>query len=42
MDQSKREDGTFSREKFILDEARDCYMCPARKTLTTTSHIRND
>ena len=42
IDKSKREDGTFSREDFIYDEARDCYVCPAGKTLTTTGHIRND
>jgi len=41
IDKSKREDGTFSREDFIYDEARDCYVCPTGKTLTTTGHIRN-
>ena len=41
IDKSKREDGTFSREDFIYDEARDCYVCPAGKTLTTTGHIHN-
>jgi hypothetical protein len=40
-DKSQREDGTFSRENFIYDEARDCYVCPAGKTLTTTGHIRD-
>src|SRR3990172_6147760 len=28
---SKREDGTFSREGFIYDKARDIYTCPAGK-----------
>jgi hypothetical protein len=42
IDKSKREDGTFSREDFIYDQARDCYVCPAGKNLTTTGHIRND
>src|SRR6516165_9391381 len=41
IDKSKREDGTFSREDFIYDEARDCYVCSAGKTLTTTGHIHN-
>ena len=41
IDKSKREDGTFSREDFIYDKARDCYVCPTGKTLTTTGHIRN-
>jgi transposase len=41
IDKSKREDGTFSREDFIYDEARDCYVCPAGKTLTTTGRIRD-
>jgi hypothetical protein len=42
IDKSKREDGTFSREGFIYDEARDCSVCPTGKTLTTTGHIRDD
>ena len=41
IDKSQREDGTFSRENFIYDEACDCYVCPAGKTLTTTGHIRD-
>src|SRR5215510_5992380 len=35
IDKSAREDGTFSREDFIYDEAQDRYVCPAGKTLTT-------
>ena len=41
IDKSERKDGTFSREDFTYDEARDCYVCPAGKTLTTTGHIHN-
>src|SRR3954470_2022030 len=42
IDKSKRDDGTFSREDFIYDEAQDIYTCPAGKTLTTTGHISTD
>ena len=42
IDKSKRGDGTFSREDFIYDEARDIYTCPAGKTMTTTGHISTD
>jgi transposase len=42
IDKSKREDGTFSREDFRFDEERNVYVCPAGKTLTTTSHIGPD
>ena len=42
IDKSERKDGTFSREDFTYDEARDCYVCPAGKTLTTTGHIRDN
>jgi hypothetical protein len=41
IDKSTREDGTFSRDDFFYDEVRDCYLCPAAKTLTTTGHIRS-
>jgi hypothetical protein len=34
-----REDGTFSREDFTFDRARDIYTCPAGKTLTTTREV---
>jgi hypothetical protein len=27
IDKSRRDDGTFSREDFIYDEARDCCIC---------------
>jgi len=40
-DRSKREDGTFSREDFTFDKARDIYTCPAGKVLTTTGRIVN-
>jgi len=42
IDKSTREDGTFSREDFLYDEARDIYTCPAGKTMTTTGHISPD
>ncbi len=42
IDKSKREDGTFSREDFVYDKARDIYTCPAGKTLTTTGRINAD
>jgi hypothetical protein len=42
IDKSKREDGTFSREDFTFDKARDIYTCPAGKTLTTTRTVVND
>ena len=29
IDKSKRDDGTFSREDFTFDKARDLYICPA-------------
>ena len=42
IDKSKREDGTFSREDFTFDKARDIYSRPAGKVLTTTGKIVND
>jgi hypothetical protein len=42
FDKSKREDGTFSREDFIYDKARDIYTCPAGRTTTTTATISTD
>jgi transposase len=42
IDKSKREDGTFSREDFRYDAARDCYVCPAGCDLTTTGRVRDD
>jgi transposase len=42
IDMAKREDGIFSREDFIYDKARDVYICPAKKLLTTTGRIRDD
>ena len=42
IDKSKREDGTFSRDDFVYDEAKDVYTCPAGKMLTTTGHICTD
>ena len=31
VDKSKREDGTFSREDFSFDKAKDVYVCAAGK-----------
>src|SRR5213594_546674 len=42
IDKSKREDGTFSRDDFTFDKARNLYTCPAGKTLTTTGKLVND
>jgi IS5 family transposase len=41
-DQSKREDGTFSREDFTFDTERNVYICPADKVLTSTGKIATD
>jgi hypothetical protein len=40
VDKSKREDGTFSREDFSLEQ--NVYVCPAGKVLTTTGKLVND
>ena len=42
IDQSKRDDGTFSREDFTFDEERNVYICPAGRVLTTTGRLVND
>jgi Transposase DDE domain len=42
IDQSRREDGTFSRGDFAFDKERNVYTCPAGKTLTTTGRLVND
>jgi transposase len=41
-DKSQRSDGSFSRGDFAYDKARDIYICPAGKTLTTTGRILSD
>ncbi len=41
-DNSERDDGTFSRGDFIYDEARDRYICPGGKALTTTGRLHAD
>ena len=38
-DKSTREDGTFSRSDFTFDRARNVYVCPAGKLLTTTGNV---
>ena len=40
FDKSARKDGTFSRDDFTYDHARDVYFCPGGKTLTTTGTLR--
>ena len=42
IDESKREDGTFSREDFTFDKERNVYTCPAGKTLTQTGQRWRD
>ncbi len=41
-DQSKRNDGTFSRSDFKFDKERNVYVCPAGKLLKTTGRILSD
>jgi hypothetical protein len=40
IDKSRRDDGTLSREDFIYDEARDCYVCLKGKVLPRSSGAR--
>jgi hypothetical protein len=42
IDKSKCEEGTFSREDFTFDKARDLYICSAGKVLTTTGTVSTD
>jgi hypothetical protein len=42
FDKSARQDGTFSRDDFAYDHARDLYLCPGGKKLTTTGTLVND
>jgi transposase len=42
FDKSARQDGTFSRDDFAYDHARDLYLCPDGKKLTTTGTLVND
>ena len=42
IDKSKRDDGTFSREDFSFDKARDLYICPAGELLRTTGTVSTD
>ena len=42
FDKSGRKDGTFSREDFSYDQAKDVYICPGGKPLTTTGTRVND
>jgi transposase len=38
-DMSCRKDGTFSRSDFAYDQEQDVYICPAGKTLKTTTRV---
>jgi len=40
IDKSQRDDGTFSRDDFIYDEARDHYVCLSGKVLPRSSGAR--
>ncbi len=40
-DNSRREDGTFSRGDFAYDRAADTYTCPAGKSLKTTGRVHD-
>ena len=42
FDKAARKDGSFSREDFSFDQAKDLYVCPGGKTLTTTGTRVND
>jgi hypothetical protein len=42
IDKSKREDGTFSRDRFLFDKEHNVYICPAGRTLATTGKLVND
>ena len=42
FDKSAHQDGTFSRDDFAYDLARDLYLCPGGKKLTTTGTLVND
>ena len=42
FDKSARRDGTFSRDDFAYDHARDLYLCPGGKKLTTTGPLVNN
>src|SRR5829696_4729255 len=39
FDKSQRTDGTFSRDDFVYDRKRDCYVCPAGKELRQRQKI---
>lgn len=41
-DRSRRDDDTFPRGAFTYDRARDCYICPGGKTLTSTGKVHAD
>ncbi len=42
IDKSGRDDGTFSRDDFTYDRARDVYVCPEGEVLSTTGYVSAD
>ena len=40
-DKSRRDDGSFSRDDFHYDPARDLYICPSGKSLKTTGRVHD-
>jgi transposase len=42
IDKSGRDDGTLSRDDFTFDKARNVYVCPEGKLLTTTGSVGAD
>ncbi len=42
IEKSQRDDGTFSREDFVYDATRDCYVCLNGKILPTNGRLRDD
>jgi len=40
-DKSRRDDGSFSRDDFHYDQARDLYICPGGKSLKTTGRVHD-
>jgi IS5 family transposase len=42
IEESHREDGTFSRGDFVYDAERNVYVCPNSKVLPTNGRLRDD
>lgn len=41
IDKSERKDGALARQDFHFDQARNIYLCPQGKTLTTTGRVHD-